>query len=87
MVSRLGELLASTPGLDVAAVVSTDGLSIASSRPTTGEEDVLSAVSAARLSVGDPVVRECRRESLKQVWARATADALGNVIRREAFTQ
>ena len=72
MVGRLGELLASTPGLEAAAVVSTDGLAIASALPNTVEEDPVSAMSAAMLSVGDRVVGELQRGSLKQVYVRGT---------------
>jgi len=50
MVDRLRELQASSPDIEASAVVSVDGLSIASALPQGVEEDRVSAMSAAMLS-------------------------------------
>ena len=52
MVDRLRELQASSPDIEASAVVSVDGLSIASALPREVEEDRVSAMSAAMLSWG-----------------------------------
>ena len=49
MVDRLRELQASSPDIEASAVVSVDGLSIASALPQGVEEDRVSAMSAAML--------------------------------------
>jgi predicted regulator of Ras-like GTPase activity (Roadblock/LC7/MglB family) len=50
MVTRLRDMQASTPDVEASAVVSVDGLIIASSLPQSVEEDRVSAMSAAMLS-------------------------------------
>ena len=47
MVDRLRELQASSPDIEASAIVSVDGLSIASALPQGVEEDRVSAMSAA----------------------------------------
>ncbi len=49
MVDRLRELQASSPDIEASAVVSVDGLTIASALPEEAEEDRVSAMSAAML--------------------------------------
>ena len=47
MVERLRELQISSPDVEASAVVSVDGLTMASALPTEVEEDRVSAMSAA----------------------------------------
>ncbi len=72
MVARLKELQASTTALEASAVVSVDGLIMASSLPADIEEDRVSAMSAAMLSLGDRISAELRRGALEQVFIRGT---------------
>ena len=51
MVERLRDLQASSPDIEASAVVSVDGLIIASALPQSVEEDRVSAMSAAMLSL------------------------------------
>jgi predicted regulator of Ras-like GTPase activity (Roadblock/LC7/MglB family) len=68
MVDRLRELQASSPDIEASAVVSVDGLSIASALPQGVEEDRVSAMSAAMLSLGERIAGELGRGSLEQVY-------------------
>ena len=68
MVDRLRELQASSPDIEASAVVSVDGLSIASALPQGVEEDRVSAMSAAMLSLGERIATELGRGSLEQVF-------------------
>lgn len=68
MVDRLRELQASSPDIDASAVVSVDGLSIASALPQGVEEDRVSAMSAAMLSLGERIASELGRGTLEQVY-------------------
>jgi uncharacterized protein len=68
MVDRLRELQASSPDAEASAVVSVDGLSIASALPQGVEEDRVSAMSAAMLSLGERIASELGRGSLEQVY-------------------
>jgi predicted regulator of Ras-like GTPase activity (Roadblock/LC7/MglB family) len=68
MVDRLRELQASSPDTEASAVVSVDGLSIASALPHGVEEDRVSAMSAAMLSLGERIATELGRGSLEQVY-------------------
>ena len=70
MIARLKELQASTADIEASAVVSVDGLMIASSLPADVEEDRVSAMSAAMLSLGDRISTEFRRGALEQVFIR-----------------
>lgn len=70
MVERLRELQASSPDIEASAVVSVDGLSIASSLPQDVEEDRVSAMSAAMLSLGERIASELGRGALSQVYIR-----------------
>jgi len=69
MVDRLRELQR-TDGLEASAVVSVDGLIIASALPTGVEEDRVSAMSAAMLSLGERIATELGRGSLEQVYVK-----------------
>ena len=68
MVERLRELQASSPDIEASAVVSVDGLTIASALPQGVEEDRVSAMSAAMLSLGERISTELGRGSLDQVY-------------------
>ncbi len=70
MVERLRDLQASSPDIEASAVVSVDGLSIASALPQDIEEDRVSAMSAAMLSLGERIASELGRGSLEQVYIR-----------------
>jgi uncharacterized protein len=68
MVERLRDLQASSPDIEASAVVSVDGLTIASALPQGVEEDRVSAMSAAMLSLGERIATELGRGSLEQVY-------------------
>ncbi|MCS6906920.1 MAG: roadblock/LC7 domain-containing protein [Anaerolineales bacterium] len=68
MVERLRDLQASSPDIEASAVVSVDGLIIASALPQGVEEDRVSAMSAAMLSLGERIAMELGRGQLDQVY-------------------
>lgn len=68
MVDRLRDLQASSPDVEAAAVVSVDGLTMASALPREVEEDRVSAMSAAMLSLGERIAGELGRGVLDQVY-------------------
>jgi hypothetical protein len=68
MVERMRELQVSSPDIEASAVVSVDGLIIASALPDGVEEDRVSAMSAAMLSLGERIATELGRGSLEQVY-------------------
>ncbi len=68
MVERLRDLQASSPDIEASAVVSVDGLTIASALPQGVEEDRVSAMSAAMLSLGERIASELGRGVLDQVY-------------------
>ncbi|HBG75324.1 MAG: hypothetical protein A2X25_12250 [Chloroflexi bacterium GWB2_49_20] len=68
MVDRLHELQASSPDIEASAVVSVDGLTIASALPREVGEDRVSAMSAAMLSLGERIASELGRGTLEQVY-------------------
>lgn len=70
MVDRLRELQTSTPDVEASAVVSVDGLTMASSMPAGIEEDRVSAMSAAMLSLGERIAGELGRGTLDQVYVK-----------------
>lgn len=70
MVARLRDLQASSEGVEAAAIVSVDGLSIASSLPAGIEEDRVSAMSAAMISLGERISSELGRGMLKQLYVK-----------------
>jgi predicted regulator of Ras-like GTPase activity (Roadblock/LC7/MglB family) len=72
MVDRLRDLQAGTPDIEASAVVSVDGLIIASSLPSGVDEDRISAMSAAMLSLGDRIASELSRGNLEQVYIRGS---------------
>jgi len=70
MVARIKDLQISTPDIEASAVVSVDGLIIASALPPDVEEDRVSAMSAAMLSLGERIAGELGRGMLDQVYIR-----------------
>ncbi len=70
MVDRLRDLQASTSDIEASAVVSVDGLIMASALPSGVEEDRVSAMSAAMLSLGERIAGELGRGLLDQVYIR-----------------
>ena len=53
MVNRLRSMQAAAPDIEASAIVSVDGLIMASALPADVEEDRVSAMSAAMLSLGN----------------------------------
>ncbi len=70
MVERLRDLQAGSPDIEAAAIVSVDGLSIASFLPQGVEEDRVSAMSAAMLSLGERIASELGRGMLDEVYVK-----------------
>ncbi len=70
MISCLKDLQVSSPDIEASAVVSVDGLTMASSLPAEVEEDRVSAMSAAMLSLGERIAGELGRGTLDQVYIR-----------------
>lgn len=68
MNERLRDLQVSSPSVEAAAIVSIDGLSMASSMPGDVEEDRVAAMSAAMLSLGERIASELGRGMLNQVY-------------------
>ncbi len=68
MVERLRDLQAGTPDIEASAIVSVDGLIMASALPADVEEDRVSAMSAAMLSLGERISSELGRGILDQVY-------------------
>lgn len=73
MVARLGDLQVGTPDIEASAVVSVDGLIIASALHPDVEEDRVSAMSAAMLSLGERIAGELGRGLLDQVYIRGAS--------------
>jgi predicted regulator of Ras-like GTPase activity (Roadblock/LC7/MglB family) len=70
MVDELRELQHNSPDVEGAAVVSVDGLPLASLLPPGIEEERVAAMSAAMLSLGDRIASELGRGYLNQVYIR-----------------
>lgn len=68
MIARLRDLAASSPDVEASAVVSVDGLTMASALPVQVEEDRVAAMSAAMLSLGERIANELGRGNLDQVY-------------------
>jgi predicted regulator of Ras-like GTPase activity (Roadblock/LC7/MglB family) len=76
MVERLRSMQAAAPDIEASAVVSVDGLIIASALQQGVEEDRVSAMSAAMLSLGERIAGELGRASLEQVYIKGDAGAI-----------
>ena len=68
LVDRLRSMQQSAPDIEASAIVSVDGLIMASALPQEVEEDRVSAMSAAMLSLGERIASELGRGSLEQVY-------------------
>jgi hypothetical protein len=68
LVNRLRDMQAASPEIEASAVVSVDGLIMASALPAEVEEDRVSAMSAAMLSLGERIASELNRGVLDQVY-------------------
>jgi len=66
----LRRLVQNTPDLEGAATVSLDGLILASVLPAGTDEDRVSAMAAALLSLGERTAQELSRGTLEQVYVR-----------------
>lgn len=66
----LKNLEAITPDIEASAVVSVDGLMIASALPRDVEEDRVAAMSAAMLSLGERTANELARGELSEVYVK-----------------
>lgn len=85
IIERLRDMRASSPDIEASAVVSVDGLTIASDLPATTEEDRVSAMSAAMLSLGERIASELGRGELDQVYVRGNNGyVLLNAVGEEA---
>ena len=70
LVNRLREMQSGSPDMIASAVVSVDGLIIASALPGDVEEDRVSAMSAAMHSLGERIALELGRGSLDEIYIR-----------------
>ncbi len=68
MVERLHAMQASASDIEASAIVSVDGLIMASALQQGAEEDRVSAMSAAMLSLGERIAQELGRGQLEQVY-------------------
>ncbi len=70
LMDRLRYLQTSSMDVEASALVSVDGLIMASALPPDVEEDRVSAMSAAMLSLGERIAMELGRGTLDQVYIR-----------------
>jgi predicted regulator of Ras-like GTPase activity (Roadblock/LC7/MglB family) len=70
LTGALYELQSSTTDIEASAIVSVDGLIIASALPSDAGEDRVAAMSAAMLSLGERIAIELGRGSLEQVYVK-----------------
>ena len=73
MIDSLRDMQASSPAIEASAVVSVDGLTIASALPASVEEDRVAAMSAAMLSLGERIASELGRGALDQVYIKGSS--------------
>jgi hypothetical protein len=76
MVERLRAMQAAAPDVEASAVVSVDGLIMASALQQGVEEDRVSAMSAAMLSLGERIAGELGRGTLEQVYIKGGSGAI-----------
>jgi hypothetical protein len=70
IVNRLRDMQATAPDIIASALVTADGLSLASALPSDVEEERVAAMSAAMLSLGERISSELQRGSLEEVYIR-----------------
>lgn len=73
--SILSSLSSSSADIEACAVVSTDGLLMASNFPSGMDEERIAAMAAALLAMGERTARELNRGHLEQIFVRG-ADGL-----------
>lgn len=71
--ATLAELQSASGDIEACAVVSEDGLIIASSLPQTIQENQVAAMSAAMLSMGTRTAAELKRGELTQLFVKGTS--------------
>lgn len=76
MVERLRTMQAAAPDIEASAIVSVDGLIMASALQQGVEEDRVSAMSAAMLSLGERISSELGRGGLEQVYIKGNAGSI-----------
>ena len=76
MVDELRELQHNSPDVEGAAVVSVDGLPVASLLPPGVEEERVAAMSAAMLSLGERISGELGRAGLEQVYIKGDTGSI-----------
>ena len=76
MVERLRNMQAAAPDIEASAIVSVDGLIMASALQQGVEEDRVSAMSAAMLSLGERISSELGRAGLEQVYIKGNAGSI-----------
>ncbi len=76
LVERLRSMQAAAPDIEASAVVSVDGLIMASALQQGVEEDRVSAMSAAMLSLGERIASELGRGGLEQVYIKGNSGAI-----------
>lgn len=70
MEKTLRSLVSNTPDLEGAAMVSVDGLIVASILPANSDEERVSAMAAALLSLGERTANELDRGILDQIYVK-----------------
>ena len=70
LTNALRELQSNTADVEASAIVSVDGLIIASALPSNTGEDRVAAMSAAMLSLGERIAEELRRGALAEVYVK-----------------
>jgi predicted regulator of Ras-like GTPase activity (Roadblock/LC7/MglB family) len=70
LTNLLKDLEGTTPDIEASAIVSVDGLMIASALPQDVEEDRVAAMSAAMLSLGERTATELARGNLSEVYVK-----------------
>ena len=72
LIDRMEVMRQNAPDIEAAAVVSLDGLIMASALPEGFSEDRVSAMSAAMLSLGEQISKELARGPLEQLYTKGT---------------
>ncbi len=72
LIDRMRTLQQSVQEVEATAVISVDGLIIASALPASLSEDRISAMSAAMLSLGEQINREMGLGPLEQLYTRGS---------------
>jgi hypothetical protein len=72
LIDRIHVLQRGLPEVDAAAIISLDGLIMASALPDGMSEDRISAMSAAMLSLGEQINKEMGLGTLEQLYTRGS---------------